>query len=343
MTWRVLLRILMQGVGARMDKYSGVLVIAEQNKGEIHKVTYELINKGKELADRLKAPLDCLILADEGVDARELNYRGAETVYYMKSNTFAIQEEYLFKSNITEFIKEYKPEIVLIGATHFGRSLAPRVAAALKTGLTADCIELRIDEEGRLVQIRPAFSDNILAHIRTVTYPQMATIRYKEFTEAGRDTTKDINITELKPYTDKCEKSEIVRVFSDEEFDITEAEVIVAGGRGIRRKEDLKILEELAEEMGGVIGASRALVDAGMISSVHQVGYSGNRVKPKVYVACGISGAPQHLAGMKEADKIIAINNDPSAPIFRICDLGYVGDLYEIIPELVRALRQGRR
>lgn len=325
-----------------MDKYAGVLVVAEQNKGEIHKVTYELINKGKELADRLKASLDCLILADEGVAAEELNYRGAETVYYMKSKALAIQEEYLFKSNISEFIKEYKPGIVLMGATHFGRSLAPRIAASLKTGLTADCTEMKIDEEGKLVQIRPAFSDNILAHIRTVTYPQMATIRYKEFSESERDISKSVNIVEVKPYLNKYDKSEIVKIFSDEEFDITEAEVIVAGGRGIRRKEDLKMLEELASEMGGAVGASRALVDAGMISSVHQVGYSGNRVKPKIYVACGISGAPQHLAGMKEADRIIAINNDPSAPIFRICDLGYVGDLYEVVPELIKAARSGR-
>ncbi|KUO77706.1 MAG: electron transfer flavoprotein, alpha subunit [Clostridia bacterium BRH_c25] len=324
-----------------MDKYAGVLIVAEQDKGEIHKVTSELLNKGKELAGKLKASLECLILAGEGIAAEELNFRGADTVYYMKSEAFEVQEEYLFKSNISEFIKEHKPEIVLVGATDFGRSLAPRVAAALRTGLTADCTEMEIDEAGKLIQIRPAFSDNILAHIRTVTYPQMATIRYKEFCESGRDASKPVNIVEVKPYLDEYDKSRVVRVFSDEEFDITEAEVIVAGGRGIRRKEDLTILEELAEVMGGAVGASRALVDAGMISGAHQVGYSGNRVKPGIYVACGISGAPQHLAGMKESDVIIAINSDPSAPIFNVCDFGYVGDLYEIVPELIRAVRRG--
>lgn len=324
-----------------MDKYAGVLIVAEQNRGEMHRVTYELLNKGRELADKLKASLECLILAGECAAAEELNFRGADTVYYMKSRAFEIPEEYLFKSNISAFVREHKPEIVLIGATDFGRSLAPRVAAALRTGLTADCTEMEIDETGRLVQIRPAFSDNILAHIKTVTYPQMATIRYREFREAVRDISKPVNIVEIKPYMEEYDGSKVVRLFSGEELDIAEAEVIVAGGRGIRRKEDLKMLEELADELGGVVGASRALVDAGMISSAYQVGYSGNRVKPRIYVACGISGAPQHLAGMKESDMIIAINSDPSAPIFNICDLGYVGDLYKIVPELTKAVRRG--
>lgn len=325
-----------------MGEYSGVLVVAEQNRGEIHKVTYELLKKGKELSDSLKVSLDCLILAEEGTTVEELSYRGAYTIYFMKSKAFAVQEEYLYKANITEFIREYKPEIVLIGATHFGRSLAPRIAAALRTGLTADCTELKIDEEGRLLQIRPAFSGNILAHIKTYTCPQMATIRYKEFGEAEYDSSRGVNITEVKPYLDKYDKSEIVKILNEKEFDITEAEVIVAGGRGIRKKEDLALLEELAAEMGGVVGVSRALVDAGFAGSARQVGYSGNRVKPKIYIACGISGAPQHLAGMKEADYIIAINSDPSAPIFRICDLGYVGDLYKVVPELIMAVRSGR-
>jgi len=332
----------MQKAGVNLKNFEGVLVVAEQGNGEIHRVTYELLNKGKVLSDSLKVEMDCLMLAGEGIAAEELNYRGADTVYYMKSKAFEIQEEYLFKSNIIRFIKKCKPEIVLMGATEFGRSLAPRIAAALRTGLTADCIDLRIDEEGRFIQVRPAFSDNILAHIRTVTYPQMSTVRYKEFGEAERDSSRKVNIVEVKPYVDKYDGTRIIKLLSDEEADITEAEIIVAGGRGIRRKEDLKILEELAAEMGGVVGASRALVDAGMISSTRQVGYSGNRVKPRVYVACGISGAPQHLAGMKESGSIIAINSDPSAPIFNICDIGYVGDLYEIVPKLIKAIGKGR-
>lgn len=331
-----------QKAGANLEKHAGVLVVAEQSNCEIHRVSYELLNKGRELSDSLKTKLDCLILSGEGVDAAELNYRGADTVYYMKSKAFEMQEEYLFKSNIAKFLKKYKPELVLMGATEFGRSLAPRLAAALRTGLTADCTDMKIDEEGRLIQVRPAFSDNILAHIRTVTYPQMATVRYKEFQEAERDSARKVNIVELKPYVDSYEGSKVMELLSEDEADITEAEVIVAGGRGIRKKEDIKMLEELAAEMGGIVGASRALVDAGMISSTRQVGYSGNRVKPRLYVACGISGAPQHLAGMKEASRIIAINTDPSAPIFNICDLGYVGDLYDIVPKLIKAVRRGR-
>ncbi|MBZ2174535.1 electron transfer flavoprotein subunit alpha/FixB family protein [Schnuerera sp. xch1] len=321
-----------------MDEYKGILVIAEQNDNIIHKVSYELLNKGRELADELNVPLDCLLLGDDGIHVEELNYRGAETVYYMKSENFSKPEEYLYKQNIVKFIDENKPEIILIGATNFGRSIAPRIAAALKTGLTADCTELQIDDDNNFIQVRPAFSDNILAHIKTVTYPKMATIRYKEFDEAERNVDREINVVKIKPYMDKYDEVEIVQSFNENDVNITEAQIVVATGRAIKKKEDLKMIKDFANKVGGVIGASRALVDAGMIGSVYQVGYSGNRVKPKIYIACGISGAPQHLAGMKESETIIAINSDSSAPIFSIADYGYVGDIYEIIPNLIRDL-----
>nr|WP_312578266.1 electron transfer flavoprotein subunit alpha/FixB family protein [Sedimentibacter sp.] len=321
-----------------MNEYKGILVIAEQNNRDIHKVSYELLNKGKELAQALNSPLNCLFLGNDGIDVRELNYRGADTVYFMKSEIFSHAEEYLYKQNIVQFINKEKPEIVLVGATNFGRSLAPRIAAALKTGLTADCTDLKIDEEGHLIQIRPAFSDNILAYIKTAQYPQMATVRYKEFKEAERNIKKAINIVELQPYFYSYEKARIIETICDSDVNITEAEIVVAAGRGIKKKEDLRMIETLAKKLGGVMGVSRALVDAGMVSSAYQVGYSGNRVKPKIYIACGISGAPQHLAGMKESNLIIAINSDPSAPIFSIADYGYVGDIYEIVPNLIRDL-----
>lgn len=321
-----------------MCKYKGILVIVEQNDNVIHKVSYELLNKAEELAYKLGVSLNCLILGPAGMDVKELCYRGAENVYYMKSEAFSQPEEYLYKQNIVEFINEHKPEIVLIGATNFGRSLAPRVAAALKTGLTADCTDLKIDDEGKLIQIRPAFSDNIFAYIKTGKYPQMATIRYKEFEEAKRNVEKKVNIVEINPYFNKYNKAEVLKVFKEKNIDISEAEIVVAAGRGIKKKEDLKMIEEFANKLGGVMGVSRALVDAGMVSSAYQVGYSGNRVKPKIYIACGISGAPQHIAGMKESELIIAINSDPSAPIFSIADYGYVGDIYEIIPNLTRDL-----
>ncbi|WP_312648854.1 electron transfer flavoprotein subunit alpha/FixB family protein [Aminipila sp.] len=318
-----------------MKEEQGILVIAEQNKGEIHKVSYELLNKGKELAKTMKSTLNCLLLGPEGICAEELNYRGAQTVYYMKGSMFAISEEYTYKSNIVAFIREKKPKIVLIGATNFGRSLAPRIAAALQTGLTADCTDLQLDEEGRLIQIRPAFSDHLFAHIKTITNPQMATVRYKEFKEAERNIQNTKKVIEIKAYYNLNSKIMVDEIVAMNDFDITEAEVIVAGGRGIRKREDLAMLEELAETLGGKVGVSRALVDAGMADSASQVGYSGNRVKPKVYFACGISGAPQHVAGMKESQIIIAVNSDPSAPIFQIADYGYVGDLYEVIPQFI--------
>ncbi|MBP1926971.1 electron transfer flavoprotein alpha subunit [Sedimentibacter acidaminivorans] len=321
-----------------MSEYKGILVIAEQNNNVIHKVSYELLNKAKELAQSLNIPLNCLLLGNDGINAKELNYRGADTVFFMKSEIFLVAEEYLYKQNIVNFINENKPEIVLIGATNFGRSLAPRIAAALETGLTADCTNLKIDEDGHLIQIRPAFSDNILAYIKTAHYPQMATIRYKEFSEAERDLNREINIVELQPYFCNYDKTNIIKTLNDSDVNITEAEIVVATGRGIKKKEDLRMIETLAQKLGGVMGVSRALVDAGMTSSAYQVGYSGNRVKPKIYIACGISGAPQHLAGMKESELIIAINSDPSAPIFSIADYGYVGDIYEIIPNLIRDL-----
>lgn len=319
---------------------NGILVLAEHKNGSIHKISYELLGKAKELAIELHEPISCLMVGPAGIDLKELNQRGAETVYYIKSDVFSNPEEYLYKKNIVDFINERKPKIVLIGATNFGRSLAPRIAASLKTGLTADCTDLKIDEDGNLIQIRPAFSDNILAHIKTVTYPQIATIRYKEFSEAERNADAKINIVEMKTYMDSYSNSEVLRTFSDEKDDITEAQIVVAAGRAIRKKEDLKMIQDLADTLGGVMGASRALVDAGMVSSACQVGYSGNRVKPKVYIACGISGAPQHLAGMKESGTIIAINSDPSAPIFSIADYGYVGDIYEIVPQLIKDLSQ---
>lgn len=325
--------------GVNIKTYNGIMIYVEQNNGVLHRVSYELINKGKELCKKYNSPLYCLVLGGEGLNVSELSYRGADKIFYMENKCFEQPEEYLFKENIVKFIEEYMPETILIGATNFGRSLAPRIAAALKIGLTADCTDLKIDDDRKLIQIRPAFSNNIFAHIKSKAFPQMATIRYKEFSEAKRDENREVNISMINPYVAEYSGINTIRIFNEENFDITEAEVVVAGGRGIRRKEDLDMLKELAEMLGGKLGVSRALVDAGMIGNVHQVGYSGNRVKPKIYIACGISGDPQHIAGMKESEIIIAINSDPSAPIFNICDYGYVGNLYEIIPKMIEELK----
>ncbi len=325
--------------GGRMKDYNGILIYVEQNEGAIHKVSYELINKAKELCEKNNSPLYFLVLGDKSIDVSELSYCGVDKIFYMRNKCFEKPEEYLFKENIIKFVEEYKPETILIGATNFGRSLAPRIAAALKIGLTADCTDLKIDEDGKLIQIRPAFSNNIFAHIKSKDFPQMATVRYKEFSEAKRDENREVKVLTLEPYVTEYSKISSIQEFKEENFDITEAEVVVAAGRGIKKQEDLYMLEELASLLGGKLGVSRALVDAGMIGNAHQIGYSGNRVKPKLYIACGISGAPQHIAGMKESEVILAVNNDPSAPIFNISDYGYVGDLYEVIPQMIERIK----
>lgn len=318
----------------------GVLIFAEQKDGVIHKVSYELLNKGEELAKNLKVPLYAMILGGKEINLQELIYRGAKEVFHVEGDIFDVPEELLYADNILPLIKKIKPEICLFGATSFGRSLAPRIAGNLETGLTADCTELKIDDDEKLVQIRPAFSDNILAHIKTKTYPQMATIRYKEFAEAKRDLNRQGKIHKFPPFALQNTAVKVVKELESIATDITEAEVVVAGGRGFKTSEDFKILEELARLLGGVVGATRTVVEENYISSQHQVGYSGNRVKPKLYIACGISGAPQHIAGMREAEHIVAINSDPSAPIFNIADIGVVGDLYEIIPMLITELKK---
>ncbi len=318
-----------------------ILILAEQNSGKIHGVTYELLGKAQEIAAAKDKQVQCLVLGPLNLNVKELSFHGAQKVYHMAADELTLPNEMLYKENIIPFLKELEPEILLIGATNFGRSLAPRIAGALATGLTADCTNLAVDEADDFVQIRPAFSDNILAHIKTKTMPQMATVRYKEFSAAERNPNAAADVDVIKPYTTACSGMEILGVEPIAAQDITQFDVVVAAGRGIKRKEDMKLIEDLADVLGGTVAVSRALVDAGIAESAIQVGYSGHRVKPKLYIACGISGAPQHLAGMKESDLIVAINKDSSAPIFQMADIGYVGDLYEIIPQLIKELKGG--
>ncbi len=321
-------------------KYSGVLVFAEQKTNTIHKVSYELLGKGRELSEKIGCSLNAVILGPEEINVQELIYRGADKVYHIAhDNAFNKPDELIYAENIVDLIENINPEICLFGATTFGRSLAPRVAASLKTGLTADCTDLKVDDDMKLIQIRPAFSENILAHIKTDTYPQMATVRYKEFEEAKKDTSRMGEIVKVQPVKICNDLIEILEEISNENINIQDAKVVVAAGVSVKNSEDLKLIKELADLLGGKVGASRALVEKGIISKDHQVGYSGNRVKPNIYIACGISGAPQHLAGMKESDVIIAINNDPSAPIFNVADYSIVGDMYKIIPEIISAIR----
>ena len=317
---------------------SGVLVIAESNEDTIHQVTFELLGKGREIANELRCELGALLLCANVKQPEEMISCGCDKAYVMRSNSFLCPEEVLYKANIVKFIEEHKPEVVLIGATPFGRSLAPRVAAALGTGLTADCTELAVGEEGELIQIRPAFSDNILAHIKTRTFPQMATVRYGEFPVPEAESTRKGDVIQIPPYVERMNQTYILEGIKRNVQELTEADIVVACGRGLKAEEDVALIQKLADCLGGRVGYSRALVDAGIGDATSQIGYSGLRVRPKLYFACGISGAPQHLAGMKESGKIIAINQDASAPIFNVCDLGIVGDLYQVIPRLIEEL-----
>jgi electron transfer flavoprotein alpha subunit len=325
-----------------MKDYTGLMVFAEQRGDRIHPVSYQLLGKGTEIADKLGVELSSVLLGNQMEEAaKELIYYGADKVFLYDHPALKEFDLLNYKHNIVKLVREVKPEIFLLGATRLGRSLGPRVAAALGTGLTADCIGLDTDEDGNLIQIRPAFTGNILAQIKTATRPQMSTIRYKVMQEKARDPNRRGEIikreAELVPSLLTIKKQERL---SEVNIAITEADVIVSGGRGLKKAEDFGILADLAELLGGVVGSSRPLVDDGWIAREHQVGFSGNTVKPKLYVACGISGSPQHLAGMRGSDVIVAINTDPSAPIFRVADYGIVGDLYEVVPKLANEIKR---
>lgn len=321
------------------EEYSGILIFVEQKNKTIHNVAYELLGKGEELKEKIGCNLNALVLGPIDINVRELIYRGADKVYHVTDEEiFNKPDELVYSENIVKLIKEIKPEICLFGATTFGRSLAPRVAATLGTGLTADCTDLQIDDDKKLIQIRPAFSENILAYIKSDIYPQMATVRYREFDQALRDENRRGDIIKLKAII-TSNTVEVLREITNENINISDANVIVAAGASVKNIDSLNMIKVLADLLGAEVGASRALVETGIISKTHQVGYSGNRVKPTIYIACGISGAPQHLAGMKESDLIIAINSDPSAPIFNISDYSIVGDMYKIIPELISEIK----
>ena len=323
-----------------MENYRGVMVYVEQRESKIHRVSYELIGKARVLADQLNEEVYCCVCGPSDLEINELIYRGVDKVFYVKNDVvFNTPEIMTYAKNVVYIMEKVKPKICLFGATSFGRSLAPRVAATMKCGLTADCTELEIDgEDQKLIQIRPAFSENILAHIKSQNLPQMATVRYKEFNEAGRDNTRTGEVEIFDAIIIENNAVEVIKEITEEILNITDAEIVVSAGRGLKSSDDFKMIETLAKLLGGEVGASRPLVEDGFISKAHQIGYSGNRVKPKLYIACGISGAPQHQAGMKEADMILAINSDPSAPIFNIADYGIVGDLYEVIPQMIHKI-----
>lgn len=320
----------------------GIIIFAEQHNGKVHPVSFELIGKGLELAEKLQTDVAAVLLGKNVAEgAQELIRYGARRVYVYDHPALNQFDLLNYKHNIVRLVRQVRPEIVLFGATHLGRSLGPRVAAALDTGLTADCTGLEIDKSGSLIQIRPAFSGNIFAHIMTQGFPQMATVRYKVMAARPPDPSRQGEIISQAPDIIPS-LIEISAIENSGAVNLPDAEVIISGGRGLKKAGDFEILDELADLLGGVVGSSRPLVDADWIAKEHQVGFSGNTVKPKVYIALGISGSPQHMAGMRNSDLIIAINADPSAPIFRIADYGIVGDLYEVVPKFITELKRRR-
>ena len=328
-----------------VSQYRGVLVYAEQRKGDVHPVAYELLGKGKELADQMGEPLYAVIIGN-GVDegAKELVVRGADRVFVYDDPALAEFRDDPYSALLKRLVEEEKPSIFLIGATAIGRSLGPKVAACLRTGLTADCTGLDIDPETRLLlQTRPAYGGNIMATIITTdSRPQMATVRYKVMKEAELDPSKKGEIVEKS--VNIAELPDRVKILdfqpAPEEVSIVDAEIVVSGGKGLGEPKGFGLIEELARALGGAVGASRPTVDEGWMEYRHQVGLSGRTVRPKLYMACGISGAVQHLAGMKTSDVIISINKDPDAPIFGVSSLGTVGDLYEVIPRLIEKIKE---
>ena len=327
-----------------ITQYHNVWVFAEQREGKLMGVSIELLGEGRKLADAIGCQL-CAVLCGHNVEGLvdELFAYGAEKVYLADAPELATYTSDAYTKAIMEAIEAYKPEIVLLGATHIGRDLGPCLAVQCNTGLTADCTRLEIDPETKgIMQTRPAFGGNLMATIVCPHHrPQMSTVRPGVMDKAEKVEGRKGELVRLNPtYAEGDIRQKILDVVKNvgETVSLTDAKVIVAGGAGLGNPEGFELLKELADRLGGTIGASRAAVDAGWIEHSYQVGQTGTTVKPKIYFACGISGAIQHLAGMQNSDIIVAINKNENAPIFEVADYGIVGDLYKVIPAILEAL-----
>ncbi|MBR7139216.1 MAG: electron transfer flavoprotein subunit alpha/FixB family protein [Lentisphaeria bacterium] len=335
------------------EKRGNVWVFVEQEAGKIASVSLQLVSKGRELADRLGVKLEAVFLGDKLENAvPELFHYGCDKVFLAEDPRLEPFTVLPYAKVIMDLIRAHKPNILLFGATLKGRELAPRVASEKLAGLTADCTDLQIDDfedkkngksyTDKLMQIRPAFGGNIIATIvNTWDDPQMVTVREGVMKLGEPDTSRtgeiekvDVALTEAETVIKVLE-----RVRADKEVDLQGAQIIVAGGYGVGSKENFKLIYDLAEALGGEVGASRAAVDAGWISHDYQIGQTGVTVRPRLYIACGISGSIQHRAGMAESKKIIAINTDPDAPIFSCAHYAIVGDLNTVIPQMIKAFK----
>ncbi len=332
-----------------IEEYSGVWVICETSKGKAVRVGFELLGAGRTLANSRNTVLTAVIVGHDIVQlAQEYIAFGADKVIIADADWLKDFNEENYATVLEKLIHQEKPEIILCGATIWGRSLMPRLAVRLNTGLTADCTGLDIDPEtGLLMQTRPAFGGNIMAVILCPNHrPQMATVRPRVMKPLQRDETRNgqIIIADLSDVKRPPQRARILQSVEElsDMINIADAEIIVSGGRGLGKPESFSMLFELANLLGGAVGASRAAVDAGWIPYTHQVGQTGKTVSPKLYIAVGISGAIQHLVGMQSSETIVAINRDKNAPIFGVANYGIVGDLFEIVPEMIRKLKEKR-
>lgn len=336
---------LAKSMGKQQDTtlYSGVWVFAEQVGGQLREVGAELLGEGTRLAAELGTQLSAVLIGHGVRDcAKSLVKFGAHQVYLVDRAELERFNDELYADVLVRLVEQYKPEILLIGATAYGRSLAPRVASRLNTGLTADCTELDIDKEKRvLLQTRPAFGGNLMATIICPLHrPQMATVRPRVMKALMPDEKRTGKIVEVDMTLPEALRTRVIEVVQEasSKVNLTEADTIVAVGKGAGLA-SLGAIRELAEILGAVIGATRPVVDAGWLGYEHQIGQTGKTVCPRVYLACGVSGAVQHLAGMSGAELIIAINKDPEAPIFNVAHYGIVGDVMEVVPALIEELK----
>lgn len=330
-----------------MDKsqYKGVYVFVEQREGKIQNVSMELLGKARDLADALNDKVYALLLGHNMVEkGQDLIAGGADVVLYMDDELLAEYTTEPYAQAICQIIDERKPDIIMFGATTIGRDLGPRISARVETGLTADCTKLEISEDGHLLMTRPAFGGNLMATIVCKEHrPQMSTVRPGVMRALPADTARMGVVECVKPEIDRSKvKVKLVKSVKEKKnmVDISEAKILISGGRGVGSCGSFESLCELAKTMKAEVSASRAMVDAGLVPHERQVGQTGKTVRPDLYFALGISGAIQHLAGMEESDFIVAINKDKYAPIFQVADLGIVGDVKKIIPLLNERLKE---
>ena len=328
-----------------LSAYQGVWVWVEQFKGQASSISWEMMGQGRKIADQLGMQLTACVLGNSvGTVAEEAIPYGADRVFVFDDPTLADVRTEPYARALVNLVREHKPEIFLLGASARGRDLAGAIATELHTGLTADCTGLDIDPETRLLrQTRPAFGGNIMATILCPNHrPQMATVRHRVFEVPDPNPSREGQIIEIPaPMTEEEIANKVVDFLKEEgEVNLADANIIVSGGRGVGGPDGFAPIRELAEVLGGAVGASRAAVDADWIPYAHQVGQTGRTVRPDIYIACGISGAIQHLAGMQTSKVIVAINKDPEAPIFGVATYGIVGNLFDVVPALTEHLRK---